>query len=1068
VLPLLSPGPAARAACTPALTGFEVNVTAICTGTTNSQNGFGYGTGNQTNLSVTVTSGSSVAGATFGIFGDVGLVVTNSGTIVGFTSQDYGVRGGDGTTVTNNSGASILGDDGGVTVAGNVNVTNSGLIQGIGGGGFGIKATGDATVINDTQGTIRGVSYGVWALGNATVTNSGTIDGASAHGISADTATVTNNAGGSISAGQVGVATTGAANVTNYGTIIGDFGIISSTGSTVFNAGTITGGTLAIAFSGSGNTLTLGPGSVINGTVIGAGSDTFQLGGTGSDNFDVSRIGAGQQYQGFTTFNKIDSSTWRLTGSGAQTWTISGGRLIGNTTSIQGSAITNNAALEFDQATNGTYAGVISGAGSLTKSGAGTVTLTGVNTYGGGTEVNAGTLAIGGTGTLGAVSGATTVNTGGTLDLGGTTQTQNGGLTMAGGTIGNGILRSSGTFSMFGGMVNAVLAGTGNLIATSGNTRLTANNTYSGATTVNGGRLEVTSSGSIVSNVTVNGGSFINNGTSSGSMTMNGGTVGGNGSYGSTTLNGGTLSPGNSIGTVTFNGNLALTSASTYLVEIDANGSDRTNVTGTATLGGATVSAVYAQGSYITRRYTILNATGGVSGTFSTLVNTNLPTNFTSQLSYDANNAYLTLTLNFTPTNNNNPTPTDNSPTPNLSPNFGGRLNFNQASVATALIRSFNTAGGIPLAFGALTPQGLTIVSGEAAIGTQQTTFDAMGQFTTMLTNPFLGTRGGAGPQAGASGYADENDTLAYASRRKGRNPVEQDAYAAMSRKASLRKLMDPRWSVWGAGYGGTQSTDGNAAAGTAQTSSRVYGGAAGFDYRLTPDTLIGFALGGAGTRYNLANGLGGGSSEMFQAGIYGRHTIGAAYIAGALAYGWQDVTTDRNVFLNQYRARFDANALTGRLETGYRFAFATSGLTPYAAGQFTTNWLPNYAEQVVAGTNLFALSYVEKDVTASRSELGLRGDTTFATQDAIVTLRGRAAWAHNFDTNRSVSTLFQTLPASSFVVNGASPAHNSALVSAGAEARWMNGFSVAATVEGEFSSLTGSYAGKGVVRYQW
>jgi outer membrane autotransporter protein len=206
----------------------------------------------------------------------------------------------------------------------------------------------------------------------------------------------------------------------------------------------------------------------------------------------------------------------------------------------------------------------------------------------------------------------------------------------------------------------------------------------------------------------------------------------------------------------------------------------------------------------------------------------------------------------------------------------------------------------------------------------------------------------------------------------------------------------------------------------------------------------------------------------MFQAGVYGRHHFGPAYIAGALAYGWQDVTTDRTVFLNSLRADFDANAISGRLEGGYRFATGASGLTPYAAGQFTTFFTPDYAEQVVTGTNLFALSYASKDVTASRSELGLRADTSFAMQDAIVTLRGRAAWAHNFDTDRSITAIFQTLPASGFVVNGAAQAENSALVSGAAETRWLNGFSVAASFEGEFSNVTDSYAGKAAVRYQW
>jgi hypothetical protein len=51
--------------------------------------------------------------------------------------------------------------------------------------------------------------------------------------------------------------------------------------------------------------------------------------------------------------------------------------------------------------------------------------------------------------------------------------------------------------------------------------------------------------------------------------------------------------------------------------------------------------------------------------------------------------------------------------------------------------------------------------------------------------------------------------------------------------------------------------------------------------------------------------------------------------------------------------------------------------------------------------------------------------------------------------------------------VNGAAQASDSALTTASAEIKWMNGWS-AATFEGEFSAVTRSYAGKGLVRYVW
>lgn len=117
---------------------------------------------------------------------------------------------------------------------------------------------------------------------------------------------------------------------------------------------------------------------------------------------------------------------------------------------------------------------------------------------------------------------------------------------------------------------------------------------------------------------------------------------------------------------------------------------------------------------------------------------------------------------------------------------------------------------------------------------------------------------------------------------------------------------------------------------------------------------------------------------------------------------------------------------------------------------------------------NTFVLSYNGKDITASRSEIGLRGDTPVALHDAIRTLHGRAAWAHNFDADRSINAIFQTLPAYGFSVNGSMQSRDAALLFAGGEICWANGFSIAGTFEGEFSRNVDSCAGKGIVRYQW
>ena len=825
-----------------------------------------------------------------------------------------------------------------------------------------------------------------------------------------------------------------------------------------------------------------------NGTVTNNGVSGPAVLTTGADNTSTTFGGLAKDGSSMLGLTKIGNGNFIL--SGANTYTggtsLNAGSIsIGNISALGTGSLTfagTNAALESTvtgslgnaiiinpgSATIGASAGqtltigaaapiqYLSGAGTTLHFGSatdtGTIQLNGrtgsIITTGGAISVDGGTLqqgTVNGNFFISSALGGLTVGSGATaatLDLNGLpTMATNLTGTNSGVILNNGAATTltanntanttfAGTIKNGTGVTALVKTGVGTL-------SLSGTNIYTGVTTVNAGTLSV--NGSIASSaVVVNAG----------------GTLGGNGTVGATNIVGGTLAPGNSIGLLTVQGNLAFTAAASYMVEVSPANADRVNVSGTATLGGATVNASFAAGTYVAKQYTIVNATGGVSGTFGAQVNTNLPSGFHSSLSYDANDAFLNLALNFVP------------------PPSGG-LSGNQQNVANAIVGFFNSNGGIPIVFGGLTPAGLTQISGETATGSQQTTFDAMNLFIGLLTDPFVAGRGDVwAPATGATGFAEESDvSSAYASAGRKRTGGERDAQAMITKAAPRNPVFDPRWSVWAAGFGGSQTTDGNAALGSNNTTSRVAGGVVGADYRFSPFTLAGFALAGGGTNFSIANGLGSGRSDLFQAGAFIRHTAGPAYISAALAYGWQDVTTDRTVTVagvDRLRAEFNANAFSGRVESGYRLVTPWMGITPYAAGQFTTFSLPAYAEQALSGANTFALTYGAKDVTASRSELGLRSDRSFAMQDGIFTLRGRAAWAHNFNTDRSISATFQTLPGASFVVNGAMQSHDAALATASAEMKWLNGFSLAATFEGEFSDVTKSYAGKGVARYSW
>jgi len=90
------------------------------------------------------------------------------------------------------------------------------------------------------------------------------------------------------------------------------------------------------------------------------------------------------------------------------------------------------------------------------------------------------------------------------------------------------------------------------------------------------------------------------------------------------------------------------------------------------------------------------------------------------------------------------------------------------------------------------------------------------------------------------------------------------------------------------------------------------------------------------------------------------------------------------------------------------------------------------------------------------------------ASGDAVLAFRARAAWAHDWVSDPILSSVFQILPGSNFTVDGALPAKNSALTSAGAELRLANGITMLAKFDGEFASHSTTYAGTGALRYRW
>lgn len=932
----------------------------------------------------------------------------NQGTGAPGTSTDpngYGYGSGvENLIVTVAPGANVTGNFLGI-FANALTLTNSGTI-------FGFSGAVEAATANITNsGLIRGGSHTIIVANTATVINSGTISGDAGHAIEAGTASVTNS--GNISAVAQGITATGTADVTNSGTISADIGIASQTSAIVANSGTI-------------STQKYG--------VIGIVA-TVTNSGTISAINDASSVAIG----GATEATVINSGTITSTGAGVYTG-INFAAPNGHTT------VTNSGTI------SGGSHGVYDMFGNLNVINSGTISggdfgiLAGSNLVVTNFGTITGKLGIGVT-LFGSV-GANVTNAGTIIGTDGTAVQffpSNSVFVMSGPNaklVGQAIGSGTDTFRFAGTGSNSfdiaqmgpgwtLLDKTG-----SSNWSLAGTLAYTGPITVNGGTLSLNGDFTSASGVTVNAG----------------GALGGNGIVGNTVIDGGALAPGNSIGTLTIAGNLVMTAASTYMVQVSGAQADKAIVTGTADIAGKVLVDPVGRVTRTTT-YTIM-AAGTRSGTFSDvsfLTPTNLARN--PRLAHVGNDVLLTLDAGL------------------LSPFLPSNASVNQRNVAAGMDNALLGGAALPGGFEALFNlsgdpllKALSLASGEIATSASQAAFDAQSQFLNTLTDPFAGGYRGNASVAGSSPHA-----LGYAATANEGRP--RDAFASLVTKAPpMVSDFDQRWRTFGAVYGGSSQIGGNAVLGSHDATSRVYGAMGGASYALLPATQVGFAFGGGGTSFALAGGMGSGHSDMFQAGVFAHHSLARnGYLSGAFAFGWHDVTTDRTVATGErLRGSYEAGVLSGRLEAGWRIDTAWAGVTPYAATQAISYRMPSYLEQGNGTADSFGLSYAGRDVTATRSELGLRLDRTTVLGEAVFTLRGRAAWAHNFDTARNAAATFQALPGSGFLVNGAAMAGDAALVTAGAEIAWRNGFALAASFEGEFSNNVESYAGKGTLRYAW
>lgn len=478
------------------------------------------------------------------------------------------------------------------------------------------------------------------------------------------------------------------------------------------------------------------------------------------------------------------------------------------------------------------------------------------------------------------------------------------------------------------------------------------------------------------------------------------------------------ISPGNDaspIGTLTINGNLTFGADSLYRVHADpaSSASDRIHVTGVASLDG-TVAHVGPAGNYAPRTmYNILTADGGIQGRFTG--SSSAYAFLTPTLSYDAKNAYMTLTRNDVPIGSIGGSDNENS--------VGGALDQEDPPASgngSALLGSGSTAAAgsgarqVTTAVLTMTPDqarsALKQLSGEAYASTATV---LQGQADTVRALPLDHLRGNLdAPLRAGQPTAQLGAPSADALPQSGASPVWAQVFG--------------NWSTF--------AGDGNASS-VSQSSGGLFvggDGAVGGGWRL------GGAVGYTGSHSSQADSASRTDVDSYTASLFGGRNFqagpGHIRVMGGAAYTWHDIDSKREVVAGSLNQRLESSyrASSTQLfsELGYHLPLGDAySIEPYAGLAWNRLRTRDFEES--GGSAALRGKGRTDDVTSST--LGLRGAWQFESGGAPGRLTASLGWRHAMgDVTPSQQLAFDG--GSTFSVRGVPIAKNAAVVGLGAE----------------------------------
>src|SRR4051794_36936930 len=229
-------------------------------------------------------------------------------------------------------------------------------------------------------------------------------------------------------------------------------------------------------------------------------------------------------------------------------------------------------------------------------------------------------------------------------------------------------------------------------------------------------------------------------------------------------------------------------------------------------------------------------------------------------------------------------------------------------------------------------------------------------------------------------------------------------------------------------------------------------------------------------TRFSVRDRITSGHLEGAHFGGYGVKTWRSLYAAATLGFSTFRNGETRSIVgigpTETATGSFGSNLLSGRVEVGSKQTFNWFAVTPFAAVQFSHLWQNGFTETnpVPGGAaGALGLTYGSISVSSLPTFVGAQFDTRIAFANGMVlSPYSRLSWVHEFEPNRAINASFIALPAAAFTVDGPRATSDAARVEAGAKFAIRPNAWLFTSFDGEFSSRSQSYAGKGGARVTW